>query len=239
VEIDDGATYRQAEPEPVCPGLEKGIKQARLITLRNARPQVLYFHPHTVSVFRYANCQLPPVWPLIVHGMHRIQHEIEDDLLKLGSITKHRWQFFGQVQVELDPLSLQLTIKKLDRLLGNLAKVNRIALRFFSDSHVPDSSNDVGGAPGLRNDRRGKGTHFIDVRRLSIQPPQACFTIDEDRRQRLAHFMRNRRGEFTERCNSRRMGKLRLNLLQSSLGIEPIADVDHSDQPNTELRQLR
>jgi hypothetical protein len=161
--VDDRPAYRQAKSNPICLGCKKGIKEAPPIILGNARSQVLYFHPYEVWAFRHANCQHPPVWRLVVHGLHRIHDEIEDDLPQLNSIAEHGLRIFSQLQIKSDPPSLQLKIKKLEGLLDDLAEVDRATLRILSGRYVPDASNNVGRAPSIRDDPCNGRPYFIDL----------------------------------------------------------------------------
>ena len=117
--------------------------------------------------------------------MCRIQREIEDDLLELGSIAQRRRQIFSQLELDIDLVKLQLAAKELNRFPNDLAKIDRIAPRILMGSHVPDPCDDVAGPTDIGDDPTSQGPYFADVRRFPVEPSQACLSIRRDRCQRL------------------------------------------------------
>jgi hypothetical protein len=191
VVIDNRPTYRQAEPEPVLFGREERIEQSRPTDLGDAWSQILYLHAYSIAVLNSSDRKLPAVWSFIAHGVRRIHGEIEDDLLQLGSITEHRGQISRQLEIELDLAELKLTTKELNGFTNDLSKINRFAMGILVDSHVPDARDDIASATSVSDDPGGESPHFVDVRRFTVEPPQACLTVDGNRSEWLVHLVGN------------------------------------------------
>src|ERR1700722_13809015 len=99
--------------------------------------------------------------------------------------------------------------------------------------HRANSRDDIGGATGIIEDTLYQLARFRDVRLGSIEPPKPGFAVGHHGGERLIDLMRDRRSDLPEHRKPRRVREVRLRLLESLLGANPVGYVDSSANTDT------
>ena len=120
-------------------------------------------------------------------------------------------------------------------LLNDLVEIDETFLRLMLCCHSSYALNDFAGATRVRYDPGRKLSDLFRVLIGASQPPQARLAVGHDRRKRLVDFMRNRRRQLAESCDTAGVSEVGLQFSKLLLRIQSFADVLHGYEGRVQL----
>ena len=113
VALDDGAADRKAQSQSFRLAGDERIEDRRELFRGDSSAAVLNFDQHVRLIDRIrAHDQAPrAVEPGSAHGAESIEHQVQNDLLKLDAVTLDRADVGRQVEVDRDLVQMRVAVR--------------------------------------------------------------------------------------------------------------------------------
>src|ERR1700733_10021559 len=151
-----------------------------------------------------------------------LRKQIENQLLQLHAIARHRRQILAQIRLHSDAPSRNLAIQEVEHLADDLIQVEVDCLKGCLLEERPDAPHYLSSFLTVANNPFGGFLRLGHPCRLGRQPPQAGLTVRYHGSQRLVNLVCDSGGKFANRS---RLHRSRQSLLTTAQGFLHILTV--------------
>src|SRR5882762_7503246 len=201
--LDYRATDREADAHAaVFCGVER-LEESVLGLLVEAHPRVLYRQTDAIAVVAVGPDD--ELRRTILHGAHRfrsVQNQIQHDLLQLHTITTDTGKVIGELRPHDNHGPLKFVGRQRQHLSCRVIQIDSFRRTALLDEERAQACNDICCAIPIADRAPYRFTGALEIWRISAKHPEAGASIRNDARQRLVDFVRNRRSQRAERCDS-------------------------------------
>src|SRR5436190_5082191 len=202
VAFDDGAADRQAHAQSLRLAGDEGIENRLELLRGDASAAVLDLDQHLRFIKRSrAHDQAPPaIESGSAHGAERIEHQVQDDLLKLDAVPLDRADVGRQVEVDRDLVQNRVAVHDAldDADHAVHVDVGQARRRAAALEHGVQPADDVAGARGDLADVLQRASHALKVGLGRTEQTHADMGVGEDGGEWLLQFVRQGCGQLTE-----------------------------------------
>src|SRR6185437_187723 len=123
------------------------------------------------------------------HGVHRVHHQVDDDLLKLNTVTVDRQRLSGRKAVELDGPCVREAFEQCGRLCDEVVDVEIAELERRLLQQASQALDHLAGAVVVAMNIQNDLPDFIQVRRRRLQYQLRRLGVCQDRSERLVELV--------------------------------------------------
>ena len=208
VRFNNRLADRQAHAHAAFLGREKAVEETREMRWINPRAAVLDHEAHRFRARQNGpNKNVSAPGPR--HGVDRVDGEVHNNLLKLGTVTDDPAKPRFQVERNGDIVGLELMPEEIHQLLDDIGERMRCWLQCSPASHGTDPVNDVGRSSRVGHHTPGELPHLLDVEVGSSEAAEAGLAVGDDGGKWLVDFVRDRGRQDAEARDLRQMREFR------------------------------
>ena len=160
-----------------------------------------------------------------VHGVARVQHEIEHYLLQFHPIAEHERHRRRERALDRDAARRQLAVGEIDDFASHIVDVDRLARDVFLPQHGAEAIDHRAGSFVVPDDVVERRPQQLHVQWLTIEEAPRGLRVAEDGRQRLAQLVRERARQLAQHRDPAQVRQLAPLRAGFQLRAPPFGDV--------------
>ena len=154
------------------------------------------------------------------HGVRPVHGQIHDDLLQLDTIARHTWKVRGKRGLNHHRTAPQRAPGQGGDIPDRLIDVERGVIRLAMFEQIPNAHKHLAGVTARLDDTLESRFRLLEIGWGLGQPSERPVSVRDDRSERLADFVGDRRREFAHGRQPRHLREFRLGRLHGLVGAD-------------------